>query len=72
MGDVLWILPALGCGLMMVLMVVMMLPMVKGMFSGDKEGKDRSGDELRAEQERLAAELERLKSKERTPAGVER
>ncbi len=71
MGDVLWIFPALGCGLMMAAMVVMMLPMMKGMFSRDQGEEASSVEELRAEQARMAEEIEQLKAREREESYVE-
>jgi hypothetical protein len=69
MGDFLWILPVLGCGLMMVMMVVMMWGMGKSMFSRDKDdggGEKASLDELQAEQKRMAEEIERLEARNST------
>jgi hypothetical protein len=66
MEDFLWVLPALACGGMMVAMVVMMLGMGKSMLSGGKKDDEgeRSLDELRAEQKRMAEEIERLQARE--------
>jgi hypothetical protein len=66
-----WILPALGCGLMMVMMVVMMLGMGKGMFSRSNADEDKSVEELRAEQKRLSEDIKRLEEREER-RGVER
>lgn len=75
MGDFIWVLPVLGCGLMMVMMVVMMWGMGKSMFSGDKGGEREnvSLEELQAEQKRMAEEIKRLEdqsstSREREPS----
>lgn len=58
MENLVWLIPLLACPLMM---VAMMLMMGKGMSMGRKsDGPVRSVDELRAEQQRLAAEIERL------------
>jgi hypothetical protein len=59
-----WILPALGCGLMMVMMVVMMLGMGKDMFSRSKGDANKSIEELRAEHERLSEDIKRLEDQE--------
>jgi len=61
MENLVWLIPVLACPLMM---VAMMLLMGKGMSMGRKSDETesaRSVDELRAEQQRLAAEIERLK-----------
>jgi hypothetical protein len=73
MDGALWILPLLGCGLMMVIMVVMMFGMGKNMFS--RKEKASSVDDLRAEQKRLSEQIDRLErdgeaSREREPSGV--
>jgi hypothetical protein len=47
-----WILPAIGCGLMMVMMLVMMVGMGKSMFSRDKGDEDGAVEDVRAEQKR--------------------
>jgi hypothetical protein len=77
MGDFLWVLPALGCGLMMVMMLVMMFGMGKSMFARGKQDEEREGrsiEELRAEQERMAEEIARLETRdgthERTPSAT--
>jgi hypothetical protein len=77
MGDLLWVLPALGCGLMMAMMVVMMFGMGKSMFSRGKQDEAREGrslEELRAEQERMAEEIARLEARDgthgRTPSAT--
>jgi hypothetical protein len=60
MENLVWLIPALACPLMM---VAMMLLMGKGMSMGRKSDEPeslRSVDELRAEQQRLASEIERL------------
>ena len=60
MENLVWLIPVLACPLMM---VAMMLIMGKGMSMGrksDEAGSPRSVDELRAEQDRLASEIERL------------
>jgi hypothetical protein len=73
MEGLLWLLPVVGCGLMMALMVVMMWGMGKDMFSSGKKAREEGSiGDLRAEQERLAAEIDRLETKqsssrERTP-----
>jgi hypothetical protein len=59
-----WILPALGCGLMMVMMVVMMLGMGKDMFSRSKGDANKSVEELRAEHERLSEDIKRLEDQD--------
>lgn len=74
MDGLLWILPVLGCGLMMVMMVVMMFGMGKNMFSRKKE-EPTSVDDLRAEQRRLAEQIDRLEgegpaTRDREPSGV--
>jgi peptidoglycan hydrolase CwlO-like protein len=74
MDGLLWLLPVLGCGLMMVMMVVMMFGMGKNMLSR-KEEKPRSVDELRAEQKRLSEQIDRLDgeakaTRDREPSGV--
>lgn len=69
MENFLWVLPVLGCGLMMVMMVVMMWGMGKSMFSRDKDdgGSEKASlDELRAEQKRMAEEIERLEARDST------
>lgn len=62
MENLVWLIPALGCGLMMVAMMVMMGMGMR--MSGDKEKPPRedepSVEELRAENERLASRVERL------------
>lgn len=65
MGDFIWLMPLVGCGLMMVMMVVMMWGMGKSMFSRSKEGGESgtSLDELRAEQERMAEEIKQLEAR---------
>jgi hypothetical protein len=60
MENLVWLIPVLACPLMM---VAMMLMMGKGMRMGrksDEPESPRSVDELRAEQQRLASEVERL------------
>jgi cell division protein FtsB len=69
MEGFLWVLPALGCGLMILMMVVMMFGMGKSMFSRDKQDDESEGaslDELRAEQKRMAEEIERLEARDAT------
>lgn len=59
MDNLVWLIPVLACPLMM---VAMMLMMGKGMSMGRKSDETeatRSVDELRAEQERPATEIER-------------
>ena len=65
MDGWLWILPMLGCGLMMVMMVAMMFGMGKDMFS--REEKPSSIDELRSEQKRLAEQIDALEGKAESP-----
>jgi hypothetical protein len=61
MGDFLWVLPALVCGGMMVMMLVMMLGMGKSMFSRNKEDEEKpSLEQVRAENERLAGRVDEL------------
>jgi hypothetical protein len=60
MENLVWLIPVLACPLMM---VAMMLMMGKGMGMGRKSDEPeppRSADDLRAEQQRLASEIERL------------
>jgi len=62
MDNLVWLIPVLACPLMM---VAMMLMMGKGMSMGrksDEPASPRSVDELRAERERLAAEIEQRES----------
>jgi hypothetical protein len=72
MENLVWLIPVLACPLMM---VAMMLMMGKGMGMGRKSGEPelpRSVEELRAEQQRLASEIERLEPQNGDdPAGVE-
>ena len=59
MENLVWLIPVLACPLMM---VAMMLMMGKGMGMGrktDEPESPRSVDELRAEHQRLATEIER-------------
>ena len=63
MENLVWLIPVLACPLMM---VAMMLMMGKGMGMGRKsDGSEspRSVDGLRAEQQRLAAEIETLEAR---------
>jgi hypothetical protein len=60
MDNLVWLIPVIACPLMM---VAMMLMMGKGMSMGrksDETESPRTVDELRAEQQRLAAEIERV------------
>jgi hypothetical protein len=60
MENLIWILPALACPIGMILM---MFVMGKGMGMGRKRDTDAtqpSVDELRAEQQRLGAQIESL------------
>jgi hypothetical protein len=72
MDGWLWVLPALVCGGMMLMMLVMMVGMGKSMFSRDKEDEEKSSlEEVRAENERLAGRVDELErgasEKEREP-----
>jgi hypothetical protein len=64
MENALWLIPVLACPLMM---VVMMWAMGKGMGMSARRKDDRaqegSVDDLRAEQERLAEQIDRLESR---------
>jgi hypothetical protein len=72
MENFVWLIPVLGCGLMM---VVMMLMMGKGMsmMGGEKhddekeEAAERPVAELRAERDRLEAEISRREDVGRPP-----
>ena len=63
MENLVWLIPVLACPLMM---VAMMLMMGKGMSMGrksDEPEQPRSVDDLRAEEQRLASEIERLEQR---------
>lgn len=72
MENLVWLIPVLACPLMM---LAMMWMMGKGMSMGRKSDETEtpnSVDELRAEQERPASEIERLEERsggERGEAG---
>jgi hypothetical protein len=61
MDGWLWVLPALVCGGMMLMMLVMMVGMGKSMFSRNKDDEEKpSLEEVRAENERLASRVDEL------------